>query len=197
RDTHRHSPGLRRPVSRRRDRADAAGGAQYGTRSDESPGVHRLREVRTATGRSDRQPCTWSGAPWNVHNDGDRARSGRALTADLEETFMLKHVAMIFCLAPAILVAQNTVAGDWLLTEDVYGNQLYQRLTLKVDGSTLSGTLGRRSITDGQVNGDAIQFRLTNDEATEEFTGTIAADGISGTMVRTSKDQPNPFKTSW
>ena len=110
---------------------------------------------------------------------------------------MLKHVAIIFCLAPAILVAQNTVAGDWLLTQDVYGNPLYQRLTLKVDGSTLSGTLGRRSITDGQVNGNAIQFRLTNDEATEEFTGMIAADGISGTMVRTSKDQQNPFKTSW
>ena len=28
---------------------------------------------------------------------------------------MLKHVALIVCLTPTLLLAQNTVAGDWLL----------------------------------------------------------------------------------
>ena len=32
---------------------------------------------------------------------------------------MFKHVALIVCLAPTLLLAPQTVAGDWVLTEDV------------------------------------------------------------------------------
>jgi amidase len=109
---------------------------------------------------------------------------------------MLKHVALIVCLAPTLLLAQNTVAGDWLLTEDVYGNPLYQRLTLKVDGGSLSGTLGRQPI-DGTLSGTGIRFATRNADATDEFTGTMSADGMAGTRVRTEKGEPNPLKTSW
>ena len=109
---------------------------------------------------------------------------------------MFKHVALIVCLAPTLLLAQDTVAGDWLLTEDVYGNPLHQRLTLKVDGASLSGTLGRRPI-DGTVSGTAIRFAIKNGDATDEFTATMSADGMAGSLVRTEKDDPNPFKTSW
>jgi amidase len=109
---------------------------------------------------------------------------------------MFKHVALILCLAPTLLLAQDTVAGDWLLTEDVYGNPLHQRLTLKVDGASLSGTLGRRPI-DGTVSGTAIRFATKNADATDEFTATISADGMAGSLVHTEKDDPIPFKTSW
>jgi amidase len=114
----------------------------------------------------------------------------------IKEACMSKRVVLILCLAPALLLAQSPVAGDWVLTEDLFGNPLYQRLTLKVEGSTLSGAIGRRSI-DGTVNGNAIRFTLKNEDVTDEFQGTISADGISGTLVRTEKDDPNPFKTSW
>jgi amidase len=109
---------------------------------------------------------------------------------------MFKHVALILCLAPTLLLAQTTVAGDWMLTEDVYGNPLHQRLTLKVDGASLSGTLGRRSI-DGTLSGSAIRFAIKNQDATDEFSGTISADAMAGTLVHTEKDGQNPFKTSW
>jgi acetamidase/formamidase len=109
---------------------------------------------------------------------------------------MFKHVALILCLAPTLLLAQDTVAGDWLLTEDVYGNPLHQRLTLKVDGASLSGTLGRRPI-DGTVSGTAIRFATKNADATDEFTATISADGMAGSLVHTETDDPIPFKTSW
>jgi amidase len=109
---------------------------------------------------------------------------------------MFKHVALIVCLAPTFLLAQDTVAGDWLLTQDLYGNPLHQRLTLKVDGASLSGTLGRRPI-DGTVSGTAIRFAIKNGDATDEFTATMSADGMAGSLVRTEKDDPNPFKTSW
>ena len=109
---------------------------------------------------------------------------------------MLKSVALIACLTPAVLLAQTSVAGDWLLTEDVYGNAFYQRLTLKLDGATLTGTVGRRAL-DGAVTGNTIRFTIKSGEATDEYTGTIAGDGISGTRVHTDKDDRNNFKRPW
>ena len=94
------------------------------------------------------------------------------------------------------LVAQNDPAGEWLLTEDVYGNPLHQRLSLKVDGGAVTGTLGRRPIQ-GTVAGTAIQFALKDDDSTDEFTGTLSADGMGGTVVHTEKVDPTPFKTTW
>src|SRR5262245_18577712 len=87
-----------------------------------------------------------------------------------------------FFLAPSLLLAQGGVAGDCLLTEDVYGNALHQRLTLKVAGAVLSGTLGRRPIQ-GTLNGSAIQFTSKNDDETDEFVGTLSTDGMAGTLT--------------
>ena len=109
---------------------------------------------------------------------------------------MFKHVALIVFLAPSLLLAQSTAAGDWLLTQDVYGNPLHQRLTLKVDGTALSGTLGRRPI-DGTVGGNAIRFTMKNEDATDEFNGTMSADGMTGTLVHTEKGGQNPLNSSW
>jgi acetamidase/formamidase len=109
---------------------------------------------------------------------------------------MLKTVALIACLTPAVLLAQATVAGDWLLTEDVYGTAVYQRLTLKLDGAALTGTVGRRAL-DGAVTGNAIRFTIKSDDATDEYTGTITGDGISGTRVHTDTDDRSNFKRSW
>ena len=108
---------------------------------------------------------------------------------------MHKWIALMLCL-PALLQAQSPVAGNWMLTEDVYGTPMHQRLTVKADGSTLSGTLGRQSIA-GTVSGNAIRFTIKDDTTTDEFTGTISADRIAGTLIRTDTSDPTPFKTSW
>jgi acetamidase/formamidase len=109
---------------------------------------------------------------------------------------VFKQLAFVACLLPAVVFAQSTVAGDWLLTTDIYGNPLHQKLTLKVDGTSLSGTIGRRSI-DGTVSGNTIRFAMKTDDTTDEFNGTISPDGLTGTLVRTQKDEQNPFKTTW
>ena len=109
---------------------------------------------------------------------------------------MLKHLALIVCLTSTLVFAQTSVAGEWMLTRDLYGNPLHQRLTLKVDGTVLSGTLGLRPL-DGTVSGNAIRFTLRSEDAIDEFNGTLSADGIAGTLVRTEKGEPNPFKTTW
>jgi amidase len=109
---------------------------------------------------------------------------------------MHKCLTLVLCLMPALLLAQSPVAGTWVLTEDVYGAPLHQRLTITADGATLSGTLGRQSIA-GTVSGNAIRFTITNDTATDEFTATMSADRLTGTLVRTDTTDPTPFKTSW
>ncbi len=109
---------------------------------------------------------------------------------------MHKWIALMLCLTPALLLAQSPVAGDWMLTEDIYGTPLHQRLTVKVDGSTLSGTLGRQSIT-GTISSNAIRFTIKNDTRTDEFTGTVSAERLAGALVRTDTSDPTPFKTTW
>lgn len=109
---------------------------------------------------------------------------------------MWTRLALILCLMPAALFAQTTAAGEWLLTEDVYGVAFYQRLTLKIDGAALSGTLGRRTLN-GTMTGDAIRFTLKSDDATDEYNATVAGNGMSGTRVHTDKDARNNFTRSW
>jgi len=109
---------------------------------------------------------------------------------------MFKHLVLCVCLIPTLAAAQTTIAGDWLLTQEIYGNSLHQRLTLKVDGTVLSGTIGRQSI-EGVVTGNTIRFVLRNGDATDEFTGTLSAGGMAGTLIRLDKATQNPFKTSW
>ena len=102
---------------------------------------------------------------------------------------MFKYLALILCLTPRLALAQSTVSGDWLLTEEIDGNPLHQKLTLKVEGTALSGTLARRPV-DGTANGAAIRFTLRNDNVVDEFSGTLSADGMAGTLVRSENGRP-------
>ena len=109
---------------------------------------------------------------------------------------VLKHVIALVCLAAAPVLAQGTIAGDWVLTQDMYGNPFHRRLSLAVDGDRLSGTIDRQTV-DGTISGNTIRFTVKNATVTIEFTGSIAGDTLSGSMVRTSADDPMPFKTTW
>jgi acetamidase/formamidase len=108
---------------------------------------------------------------------------------------VLKRLALIMCLASTALAAQTTIGGDWLLTEDIFGNPLHQRLTLKVDGTALSGSLGRQQV-DGTVSGNTIRFTLRRETTVDEFSGTLSADGMAGTLARTEKGERD-FNTTW
>lgn len=49
-------------------------------------------------------------------------------------------LAILSATIPAVRVLAQTVPldGDWQLAQEVYGNTLYQRLTIKVDGTVIS-----------------------------------------------------------
>jgi len=109
---------------------------------------------------------------------------------------VFKYLTLIVSLVSVNALAQASVAGEWLFSQDLFGSPLYQRLTLKVEGTTVSGTLGRRTI-DGTINGSAIRFSSKTAEASDEFTGTLSADSMTGTLTHTETGDPKPVKTSW
>lgn len=99
-------------------------------------------------------------------------------------------------MALAASAGAQTVAGEWVLTQDVYGNPLYRKLVLKLDGDRLSGTIGSNAI-EGTVSGSSVHFVVRIDKSTDDFTGTALADALSGTVVHTQPDDPKPVKTTW
>src|SRR4029450_11151329 len=106
------------------------------------------------------------------------------------------HVLLALCASSAILTAQSAPAGEWHLARELYGNPQHLRLTVKVDGSTVSGTLGQRPIN-GTLADGSIRFTIKGAESTETYAATLAGDTMSGSLVRESADDPNPFKTTW
>ena len=110
----------------------------------------------------------------------------------MKHTFIAVSVWMVASLAGA----QSTLEGAWALTQDVYGTPLHQRLTLRVDGSALSGTLGRQTIS-GTTDGSKVHFVVRNDSGSTEFDATLSSAGLSGTLVERSKDDPRPETRTW
>src|SRR5262249_36125752 len=113
-----------------------------------------------------------------------------------KEERVLKHVIATVWLVPVVALAQGSIAGDWLLAQDMYGNSLYRRMSLTIDGTRLSGTLDRQAI-EGTITGNAIRFTVKTATTSIEFTGSLVGDTLSGSMVRTSTDDPMPFTTTW
>jgi amidase len=108
---------------------------------------------------------------------------------------VFKRLALVMCLTATVCLAQASISGDWLLTQDIFGNPLHQRMALKLDGSGLSGTIGSRPI-EGTVTGSEIRFVLRSEDTIDEFTGTMSGDGMTGTLIRREKGEQR-LKTSW
>ena len=95
-------------------------------------------------------------------------------------------------LAPGV-VAQNpvSISGEWLVTQNLYGNPLYQRLRLTLQNGKLTGVFDGDKL-EGTVNGNAIHFvSRDEDNDTSEFTGVLNGATITGKVVGTDGSDPN------
>ena len=95
-------------------------------------------------------------------------------------------------LAPGV-VAQNpvSISGEWLVTQNLYGNPLYQRLRLTMQNGKLTGVFDGDKL-EGTVNGNAIHFvSRDEDNDTSEFTGVLNGATITGKVVGTDGSDPN------
>jgi hypothetical protein len=94
---------------------------------------------------------------------------------------------LIFMLVFGVFVITQSVDGKW--TGEVQGGRGPQQvsLTLKADGTKLTGTTAGRGgdtpIADGTINKNEIKFKTTQQgrggEITMEWTGTVKGDEIA------------------
>jgi amidase len=86
--------------------------------------------------------------------------------------------------------AEDAVNGEWLITRDVYGNPLYQKMTLKLENGKLTGSFVEDKL-EGTVNGNALHFIARDaDNNTSEFTGVLSSGRIEGNVVKTNASDP-------
>ena len=107
-------------------------------------------------------------------------------------------------LALAFAASAADVTGKWVYEQAGRqgGNPTKVTLTLKAEGSKLSGTLSRpgrdgnameAQISDGKVDGNNISFKVTmqgggGNQMTSEFGGTLTGDDLKLKITRPGRD---------
>jgi acetamidase/formamidase len=75
------------------------------------------------------------------------------------------------------------LSGEWLLTSEVYRVKLGERLSLKVDGNAISGSLLREQavVVEGTLDGAKVHFRFKESDGTQnEYRGEVDGGVLSG-----------------
>jgi hypothetical protein len=90
---------------------------------------------------------------------------------------------------------QSAVAGVW---EGQTNGGATIVLALKVDGKTLTGTLTRdgqaAALSEGQVSGNAITFKVTLNEQLETISGEFAGDELKVWLDRQGRERAIALK---
>jgi amidase len=86
--------------------------------------------------------------------------------------------------------SQPTLPKEWLLTVDIYGNALHQRLTLLAKREDVGGTLDGNPIA-GKISGTHLHFIATDKRNnTTEVDAQLDADKLTGEMSVTLSNVP-------
>lgn len=123
-------------------------------------------------------------------------------------TKKLLFVVAILCVTTFALMAAD-VSGKWTWEQAGRqgGNPTTSTLTLKVDGSKLTGTLdggrgGPIDISDGTVNGNAITFtvkrNMGGNDVVTPYKGTLDGDTLTLEFTRPGRGgaEPTPMKVT-
>lgn len=95
-------------------------------------------------------------------------------------------------------MAQSTepISGEWLITRVVFGNQLYQKITLKFDNGKVTGAFASGKKLEGTLQGNALHFIARDANSTIECTATLNGRTISGKFVETVTNDTNEVNES-
>lgn len=81
-------------------------------------------------------------------------------------------------------------AESWVLVLDLWGNPVYQVLTLKRQGDSLSGDLDGDKLS-GRREGETIRFTVADDkQASSEFKGRLEGDRLIGSAEMPDTNDP-------
>jgi amidase len=91
--------------------------------------------------------------------------------------------------------ANTSVAGRWVVTCDFYGTPITFSLELKQEGDKLTGNFDGDKL-EGTIQSGSIHFLAKDEQSgTEECTGKVQGDTISGALVFANADDPEPPNT--
>ncbi len=124
---------------------------------------------------------------------------------------MTKKLLFVFVilLALAFVAAAADVSGKWTWEQAGRqgGNPVQISLTLKAEGSKLTGTMTRPGrdgnmdmpISDGKVNGDNVSFKVTmqfgDNSFTTDYAGTVSGNEMKLKITRPGRDGGAPTTT--
>jgi hypothetical protein len=118
---------------------------------------------------------------------------------------LLFVVAILCVLTFAVYAADVTGKWTWEQAGRQGGNPTTSTLTLKVDGSNLTGSLdggrgGPTDISEGKVDGNTITFKVTrqgqNGAMSTTYKGTLDGDSLTLEFARPGRGggEPTPVK---
>lgn len=103
-------------------------------------------------------------------------------------------IAGILAFATVALAAD--VTGKWTAMVPGRNGEQETTITLKQDGSTLTGTIsarqGERPISGGKVDGDSISFTVESQRGKQTYTGTVSGGEIKFKR-ESGQGQPREF----
>ncbi len=110
---------------------------------------------------------------------------------------MRKSLIMMLILLSGILASTNaqqkdaSIAGRWVVSLDYLGTPMHFTLDLKQDGAKLAGDFDGDKL-EGTLQGNAFHFLAKDDQGgSEEGTGTLQGDMLSGTLLFTDSFNPS------
>jgi len=86
--------------------------------------------------------------------------------------------------------SQTALSRQWLLTTDIYGNSLHQRLTISAKGEELTGKLDGDALT-GEISGNHLHFIATDKRNnTTEVDAQLQQNKMNGELSVTFSNAP-------
>ncbi|MBJ6764081.1 acetamidase/formamidase family protein [Myxococcaceae bacterium JPH2] len=99
--------------------------------------------------------------------------------------------ALLVCGVPSLVLAQAPATERWVVTTDLWGNALYQGLTLERTGKRLGGELDGDTL-EGERSGNDVRFVVTDAQhARATYTGKVSGDTLRGTADLPDSNHPN------
>ncbi|HUP04546.1 MAG TPA: hypothetical protein VMU19_11190 [Bryobacteraceae bacterium] len=85
------------------------------------------------------------------------------------------------------------ITGTWKATADMGGNSMERTFVFKQDGAKLTGettssVMGKSTITDGTVQGDAVTFSITGNMQGQDMKLTYKGKIVSATEIKFDVD---------
>jgi hypothetical protein len=93
----------------------------------------------------------------------------------------------------ALTASAADITGNWKATADMGGQALERTFTFKQDGAKLTGEttssmMGKSTITEGKVDGDAVTFTITGNMQGQDMKMTYKGKIVSPTEIKLDVD---------